>query len=463
MKNEKEDKKELFIIRYIKSFKEFIPTWIICVFMFFGIFIYPLIIAVVLLAIQTIQLRKIKEKLIGIVPKTDCKNPDKITPHHKKNSFIKCVLYVLASIFLIFMLLTVVIGVSSDMEEKKAENNVSKEIKKEDKKETKKEEPKKEKEEVKKEENKEKINTIEVITDEKLKEDFINACSLVGIEYDKIKNMEKEKDWDSGERYSFTYAEMPFRLYSNMDSTVNTIKLREDIDLYKQGYEPYTVDDYIVNVDEAVKLQILCEDLVKDKIKYPDTAKFPVTSWRTDRNKNIYTISNNVKCKNAFGVKSTLPFSVTYGDFGKGYELIYFGLDNDVIVDKTASLEQEERKKIDEDDNNSENNDTQENTNSIILTYGELGEYGKTINYDGIETISYFVPNGTYTVKNKVKWCKVNVAKDEYYKNSDGYMENEIVNTVEFSEYEQQEVIDVPVGTHIELTINATIELAPIE
>lgn len=50
------------MINYFKSFKEFIPTWIIAVLMFFGIFIWPLIIAVILIIIQTIQKKKIIKK-----------------------------------------------------------------------------------------------------------------------------------------------------------------------------------------------------------------------------------------------------------------------------------------------------------------------------------------------------------------------------------------------------------------
>lgn len=51
------------MVNYIKSFKDFIPTWIIAFFMFFGIFGWPLIIAIILIIIQFFQKRKIlKEK-----------------------------------------------------------------------------------------------------------------------------------------------------------------------------------------------------------------------------------------------------------------------------------------------------------------------------------------------------------------------------------------------------------------
>ena len=47
------------VINYFKSFKDFIPTWVICIFMFVGVFIWPLVIGIILLIIQNIQRSKI--------------------------------------------------------------------------------------------------------------------------------------------------------------------------------------------------------------------------------------------------------------------------------------------------------------------------------------------------------------------------------------------------------------------
>lgn len=46
-------------MRYIKSFKDFIPTWIICVFMFFWIFWWTLAVAVILCFLQWLQRKKL--------------------------------------------------------------------------------------------------------------------------------------------------------------------------------------------------------------------------------------------------------------------------------------------------------------------------------------------------------------------------------------------------------------------
>lgn len=51
------------IVAYIKSFKEFIPTWIICVFMFVGVFGWTFLIGLSLLIIQYFQRKNIQKKL----------------------------------------------------------------------------------------------------------------------------------------------------------------------------------------------------------------------------------------------------------------------------------------------------------------------------------------------------------------------------------------------------------------
>ena len=44
--------------KYIISFKNYIPTWIICIFMFFGIYVWTFAIGMILLIIQCLQRRK---------------------------------------------------------------------------------------------------------------------------------------------------------------------------------------------------------------------------------------------------------------------------------------------------------------------------------------------------------------------------------------------------------------------
>jgi hypothetical protein len=97
-----------------------------------------------------------------------------------------------------------------------------------------------------------------------------------------------------------------------MDSTVNCIKLGTDTDIYKQGYEPYQISDYIVDSSVSAELQIMTEDYVKNQLNYPATADFPWLDWSYGRERDLYSVSSKVTAKNAFGVEDELAFRLIY-------------------------------------------------------------------------------------------------------------------------------------------------------
>lgn len=54
------------MIKYFKSFKEYIPTWVICIFMFFWIFGWTFFVGMILFIIQCFQVKKIKAEIKDI-------------------------------------------------------------------------------------------------------------------------------------------------------------------------------------------------------------------------------------------------------------------------------------------------------------------------------------------------------------------------------------------------------------
>lgn len=138
-------------------------------------------------------------------------------------------------------------------------------------------------------------------------------------------------------------------------------------------------------------------------------------------------------------MEDKLPFTLIYQIESDTKKLVYFELGGSIIVNQMDIVSTPERKEIPNDTSPQTAADSQD----IVLVDGELGTYGKTVDIDGFSYINYYVPEGTYIVLNNGKWCKVYLAKDEYYKNSDGYTENEIVETLEFSEYRQSQTLTV--------------------
>lgn len=68
-----------------------------------------------------------------------------------------------------------------------------------------------------------------------------------------------------------------------------------------------------VDLETYSKLQVLSQDLVKQYLKYPKTAKFPLyDSWGVGRRDDKYQVNGKVTAKNGFGVESEMDFSIWF-------------------------------------------------------------------------------------------------------------------------------------------------------
>lgn len=178
----------------------------------------------------------------------------------------------------------------------------------------------------------------DIIVDDSLRTDFIEACNQIGVDPTHIKDLVQVDDWVGGPRYSFSYEGLALRLYCNPDSTVNAIKLGVDIDVYKQGFEPFQISDYIPDLTLVTELQVLSKKYVLDQLNFPSTADFAWLDWMSSRNHDLYTISSSVDAKNAFGVKETLPFTLTYQINKEEVELVQFILNGKIILDNMQNI-----------------------------------------------------------------------------------------------------------------------------
>ena len=97
-------------------------------------------------------------------------------------------------------------------------------------------------------------------------------------------------------------------LYLSSDESVNQIRYA-DYDLYVDGSNVATLQDYTVSKDEVNKYQSLCQEKVKEILKSPSTAKFPVyTEWGFKQEKNIFTVQGYVDAQNSFGAETRSKF-----------------------------------------------------------------------------------------------------------------------------------------------------------
>ena len=288
----------------------------------------------------------------------------------------------------------------------------------------------------------------EEFQDDTLSQNFKIICDYVEIDPKNIKNMEKTDDWAGGPRYSFSYQGVSFKIYCNMDSTIETLKLGPDTDIFKRGFQPYSVVEYILSKDEEVQLEIAAEDTVKLFLNYPETADFHLMDWGFGKNHDLYSVSGKVTAKNAFGVKEDIIFSIKYHLNNNKIKPVYVALNGSIQVDELGQYKDEERPHMESD--NQIVADTANAGSGIILEDGKMGEYGKEDKVGNETYIDYYVPAGNYDVTNLAKWCKIFVIDNKT---------NEPVMTIELSETNEKKQLTIQEDEHIELTIHGKVSL----
>lgn len=297
---------------------------------------------------------------------------------------------------------------------------------------------------------------IKGIEDNTTSKNIIKASDLIGMKITSSSNIEKKDPWAGGDRYSLNYEGNQVLIYMNGDNSVNSINVG-DIKVYEAGYEPLHIEDYLTNTEMDVQITIMAKDLIKMTLNYPDTAKFPWLDWGYERADNIYAVSSHVEAKNAFGVQSTIPFYIEFELNETSTKPVYVVLDGKVVAGDKSQMKAPEKVKLPEEVK-PENED-----GSFEIKDGELGAYGKKEMLDGKEYIYYYIPEGKYKVTTTMNVAAVMVLKRDPYKNSDGYLEHEIVSMNRFESNSDVKEITVNADEKVMVTINSMLKFTPLK
>lgn len=300
----------------------------------------------------------------------------------------------------------------------------------------------------------EKNNGIEMlvgIQDEDLNTNIISAFKEVGIDYKIVKEIKNVGVWVGGDKLSFDYQGNSILMYVFNDNSINSINVG-GVPVYKQGLQSLPVADYLISLDTTLSLKIKVENLVKDTLKYPNTAKFSSSEWGFSRTKDIYLVNGMVSAKNALDVINHYDIHVEYRVGNNETALEYFVLGGDVILGK-SKIEKTNREEV-----IPENND---NKSEIELIDGVLGDYGKSVTEDGFTYIAYLLPEGNYIASTKMNFAVLYVEKKKATKNMDGYIEHEVVKEYRFEKGIQTLEIAVKNDEQVTITSSARITLTP--
>ena len=293
-----------------------------------------------------------------------------------------------------------------------------------------------------------------------LKNNFIKACEEIKMDASKIKSVKKVDDWNSGPRYTFTYKNTQFILYAYDDGGVSSITIaNNNLDkIYLEGYEPYNVNDYLLDAGIIGELQIATEKSVKNVLNHPDTAKFHwFTSGAYFKNKDIYVVTGKFDAKNSFGIEKTSSFYIEMKMIEGSYSTVYMTVDKEKYVGTESNIAKNERKEIPE-----QLNDTNQETTTIItLKEGQKGTYGREDKFDGETYIRYYIPAGKYEVVAKTKNAHFFIESVAIHKEG-GYDVSDEIRNVKFSNVGDKEIIEITSDQCIMLVMYTKIQLTKI-
>lgn len=105
-------------------------------------------------------------------------------------------------------------------------------------------------------------------------------------------------------------------VYINEDGTVLAVKMAEieGAVLYEKGEVKDNLNNYLITDDERIKYKNLANDLVKNALKSPSTAKFPsnISEYKFGKDKGILTVQGYVDSQNSYGATVRGEFQVKF-------------------------------------------------------------------------------------------------------------------------------------------------------
>lgn len=288
-------------------------------------------------------------------------------------------------------------------------------------------------------------------------ENLRNILPQIGASDNDLRSLKRKDDWINGTRYSFDSHGRSLLVYFNSDDTVKNIRMGTDIDLYLQGYEPYLIENFLV--EDAMKERLISRAKidVSTYLNYPSASSFAIFDWGFGRNFDVYVVSSHVDAKNGFGVTEEIGFKAQYLAEGESLSLVYLYLGGNTVVDRMNTVNLPTRAEVEYD--RPESSSLSENV--FRLVDGSTGTYGEKVKLDSYEYFWYQIPAGTYRITNNTKWAKIYIDKDRITRNTEGYVEMENVLTLEMG-YQDTKEFSIAEDEHIFMTMGGDVTLERI-
>jgi len=282
--------------------------------------------------------------------------------------------------------------------------------------------------------------------------DFVQACEACGIDFEKISDIKRIDDWSNGESYSFYYE--PGLLYDDVHSVhfydngkVAYIAYKQDdfVKIYEYGYAALDIKDFYVDLSEFTMLNERAKTVAIASLENPETAEFDLSDGGVFRYKDYHYFRGDVSEKKSFAKRVKYEYVVICSyDENQKYELLCLALDGDVIAGEPVwpDFTKEQLPIL-----------TTRVDGTILLTYGFVGDYGKTESVDGEETIRYYLPEGHYKVTCQTRGSGLSIERNDVSAKNEKIL---------FSNIDEGFEIEVQDGDSISLVEYSLLEFKPI-
>lgn len=295
------------------------------------------------------------------------------------------------------------------------------------------------------------------INEEGLVKNFKLVCKQVGINPDKITEMQYVGDWDGGPAYSFVYEGLSLLLQANTDDTVEAICVNGTLPVFDRRIGAYNISEYILDVSILPEVEALAENIVRENFKIEDDKDLSLFSWEVDRNANIYNVVGGILISESD--QQTFMISIEVSEDVAAPTLRCLMIGEEVIFDEFDQVK--EPKKMEPVAQTAKT--LYSGATGFLLSEGDLGKYGKRIEVNTIQYyIRYLIPTGTYTVTSKSPACMIWITSYDDTVTQDMLSDTSIVRTVEVPTIDESVELTIQEDEYIILSYGAKAIFEPM-
>lgn len=295
------------------------------------------------------------------------------------------------------------------------------------------------------------------INEEGLVKNFKLVCKQVGINPDKITEMQYVGDWDGGPAYSFVYEGLMLLLQASTDDTVEVICVNGTLPVFDRRIGAHKISNYILDSKVLPEVESLAESVIRESFGFDKNEPLPLLDCIIDRNSRVYDVIGSIMVSESESQYFVIGIEVSEDVEKPTLRCVLIG--EDIILDDFDQVKEPEMMEP-----IAQNPKTlYSGTTGFLLSEGDLGECGKKVDVSGSQSyIDYLIDAGTYTVTSKSPECMIWITSHNGIVTQDMLLDTNVVRTVQIHTMDAPVELTIQEGEHIILSYGAKAIFEPM-